>query len=481
MVHLVAEADLTTSVWLVLLLGVIAALLITSNDMPILLGVLLIVSFWATIPRSTSMPPRHLVAAEGESDSATPYFAVLGDSYISGEGADVYYEGDNISTRTYPGYAGECRRAPTAWPMLLNPVDSFDEGDLLGVPQRVLFAACSGAVTADVRQNDTTAATQTGGESTDTDARQAQVRVLADTITASGQPAFVFLSVGGNDAQFSDVGMVCIAPYDCDDYVAKVKAAQLPSVGADLRRTYAEVRSVVADDVPVIAVPYPIPVAEADDCRGVVLTSADRDAINTFALALDAEIKRAATDVGLWYMDTMATSLMDTDTQLCAPNGQSGLNFFDLHPKDGSLWAAINPKNWTHNFIHPNQRGHQVMAEAALRWLTTAPPDSETPDPRCILVSSCIALEPAEGVDLATLASEQPSGQADEPRWPPLIQSLAKTAPNAYLTGGLGVLGFWLIITAAVRRTSETGDRRPSVIERTLTSAPPPPSDTADT
>ena len=484
------KADESTTVWLIVALALVTVLLITSNDTIILLGVLLLVSFWATVPRSVSFPPGQAAvhasndddlvsedSAAGDEDTdvtangttAPPdpnrWFAVLGDSYISGEGADVYYDGQNISTQSFDGYAGQCRKSPTAWPMLLNPVGSYDAGDIENVPRRVLFAACSGAVTSDVRVNEC----GTGDDiepKCKRDDNDDQVADLATEINLIGtSPEFVFISVGGNDVQFSDVGTVCIAPYDCTDYVEKVKDTQLDDIGPDLQRTYAEIRQVVGADVPIIAVPYPIPVSDNPDCRGVILTDRDRDAINGFAAELDDKIREAALVSGVWYLDAMEDALADVDAQLCAPNGQSGLNFLDINPKAGSLWAAIDPRNWTHNFIHPNERGHQAMAAAVMRWLTT---DNDDPqwNPVCILAETCGAAREAAN----QLAGKPSTLNDDESRSPALWYSLGRTAVSAVLVGGLAVFGWWLIFTAIFPRGPATGTRKLSWLERALTS-----------
>lgn len=449
MIH-VAGVDLSTAIWLVAATGIVAVLLTTSNDVPVLLGVLLIVSFWATVPRSASMPDGQTI----DEESNHPYFAVLGDSYISGEGADVYFDGTNWATKNSGEFKSQCRQAPTAWPMMLNPPQTFDEGDLVGVPSRVAFLACSGALTADIR-----------GFDNESDGRDEfeQLELLSEaTEAAGGPPMFVVVSVGGNDAQFSDVGKVCIAPFDCTGFVNDVATAQLAIVGQNLRATYAEIRLAVGVDVPVIAVPYPRPIFKDSDCRGVTLTGPDRDAVNGFAAALDNEIRAAAAEVGVYYMHTMETSLEDTARQLCAPNGQSGLNFFDLNPKAGSLWAALDPRNWTHNFIHPNERGHEAMTAAALRWLTTAPEDFDAPDPRCILEGACTQLQLGNNVSLDELAKAPVRNADAEPTGPPLVRSAAGALIVAYALGALLVLGWWLMITSIFRIRREVRTDAPT-------------------
>jgi hypothetical protein len=67
-----------------------------------------------------------------------PFFVAFGDSYISGEGAERFFEGTN-DTR-----ANQCRRAPTAYPVRLADAGGG------AIPDRLLFPACSGALAVDL-------------------------------------------------------------------------------------------------------------------------------------------------------------------------------------------------------------------------------------------------------------------------------------------------------------------------------------------
>ncbi len=50
-----------------------------------------------------------------------------------------------------------------------------------------------------------------------------------------------------------------------------------------------------------------------------------------------------------------------------------GLNRLALNPKEGALAASINPKNWTHNSLHPTAEGHEAIRQAVVNWLGDHP------------------------------------------------------------------------------------------------------------
>ncbi len=404
--------DPVTSMWIAVTLGIVSVLLITSNATPAVIAVLTLVVAWAGATRDTpDQPGRQPVAGE-------PYFAVLGDSYISGEGAHSYYDGDNDVG------GSECRRAPTAWPQLLNPPDGFGEGATLGVPVRVAFLACSGAVTADIRRN-----------VVDDREQPEQLDALEGVIDTAGAPLFVVVSVGGNDLQFSDVGTQCILPGDCSTFVDKVRASRLALVGDELERTYAEIRLTAGHDVPVIAVPYPRPARDGAVCRGVPLSENDIAEVNTFASDLNAEVAAAAAATGVHVMDTFPDALADSGAQLCEPHGPPGLNFARINPKAGDLWATINPRNWTHNFIHPNEDGHEILAAAALRYLHEHP---------AILDPDHVGDAISEEVRARATAPSTLPAKTKSDVWDPL----GDAAPSVVLVAVVFIGGWWLLLTA---------------------------------
>jgi uncharacterized delta-60 repeat protein len=124
-------------------------------------------------------------------------YVALGDSYSSGEGAldddgNVGDGNDNVGYEANTDIEGqnECHRARNAWPRLLDEMLP----DLTMQPGG--FVACSGAVTANVTD---------GGSGKGAWGEEAQVE------SVSGRTDIATISIGGNDAKFSEALETCIA------------------------------------------------------------------------------------------------------------------------------------------------------------------------------------------------------------------------------------------------------------------------------
>ncbi|WP_170179170.1 LamG-like jellyroll fold domain-containing protein [Solirubrobacter pauli] len=159
---------------------------------------------------------------------------IMGDSYISGEGAYGYLPGtDNHDKAT----KNLCHRSPNTWPArlastLVSGLALFDPVFQQGRPEGdwIAFLACSGAVTGNFWD-----------EASDGDKTPQFDKLTAaewDTID------LVFVSIGGNNAGFSNVIMMCTA-LDCTrskpgPYAAGMKwwrdsmIGKLTQVGADV-------------------------------------------------------------------------------------------------------------------------------------------------------------------------------------------------------------------------------------------------------
>jgi hypothetical protein len=275
----------------------------------------------------------------------------LGDSYISGEGADQYYEGTNT-----PGQS-TCRRAPTAYPPLLILERR------VAIPDRLAFRACSGAKTHQV----------VGPEG----AGGTQVAELLEMVgPADGDITFVLVSTGGNDALFGAVGQTCLLPIDCTE-LAPAFRDNLASVGETLDAAYANLRGQLPG-VPVLVVPYPVPVYP-DRCDESVFSAAEHRFLHDFAQELDETVTASARRAGFHVVDTMPAAL--NDLQLCDPDAEDvGVNFLAANSVLGTVEQSLNPTNWVHNSLHPNARGHEAMRSALVTWLDRHP-NVGPPDP----------------------------------------------------------------------------------------------------
>jgi hypothetical protein len=342
----VQGAGLGGVVLLALIITVLVLMAASDSDSLLVVLVIAAALVWANAPRGATPAPG-LEPVPGQ-----PYALVLGDSYISGEGADEYYEGTNTTVDNADA-TNQCRRAPTAWPVLLA-----ESGGPM--PSRLLFLACSGAETRHILG---TAPARGPAE---------LVQYEREEVRLGRPPEVVLLSVGGNDAGFGTIGQNCVGPGDCsalaDQFLARLRA-----VGGELDRSYAAVRAAVGPEVPVIAVPYPMPLTGAGSCDGVFLTGTERFFIATFVDQLDQVVQAATARAGFLYLSPMKDAFTSVGADLCG-SARKGLNFLDLNAKAGSLWTSLNPTNWVHNSFHPNEHGHELLAQTAAGWLVEHQP-----------------------------------------------------------------------------------------------------------
>ena len=269
-------------------------------------------------------------------------FVALGDSFMSGEGAEAFFEGTNR-----PGES-TCRRAPTAF----APTLALERRD--DIPSRLHFLACSGAVADGIGR---------------------QLDDLPDDL-ALDRVEFVLLSVGGNDALFGTVGRGCLLPIDCTELEA-AWTANLEGVGDRLVEVYREVRTALPGP-PIYVVPYPIPItAEKGDCDHSLFSRREHRFLARFTQSLNATVATAAAEADadptigeVEVVDTMPGAFEAERLRLCDGRaGDVGVNFLAANSVLGSLEQSANPTNWVHNSLHPNARGHEAMRGAFVRWL----------------------------------------------------------------------------------------------------------------
>lgn len=346
---------------------------------------------WASRPGSPEMPDR-LKARSGH-----PYFLVLGDSYISGEGAVEFFKGTN-TVRPSDDRDNECRRAPTAWPVGLATAQPGD------VPGRLLFLGCSGADTENVvtsRRDGVGGPTELG-------------QYLEEVSALRREPTFVILGVGGNDAGFTRIGQTCVAPGDCsaladqffgtssnapDELPSELGPEPLRNITDDLDAAYDRVKRELGD-IPVIAIPYPKPLGTAQGCDQVLFDDGERVFLTKYLDELNKTVRAAARRHGFLYMARMEQSLELYGTTLCDESGlEPGLNFIAFNPKEGGDRDLLSPLNWTHNSLHPNAGGHEAMLNAAITWFREHDSiSSPKPDPSAShVISSLEALYEDKG------------------------------------------------------------------------------------
>ncbi|MFI1766470.1 SGNH/GDSL hydrolase family protein [Streptomyces sp. NPDC020800] len=187
--------------------------------------------------------------AQASSTAATGGYVALGDSYSSGVGSGSY-----ISS------SGSCDRSTKAYPYLWNAAHS---------PSSFAFNACSGATTDDVL------AGQLGSLNSST--------------------ALVSISIGGNDAGFSDVMTTCVLSSDsgCLSKINSAKAYVDSTLPGKLDTVYNAI-SAKAPSARVVVLGYPRFYLLGQSCLG--LSDTKRSAINSAADYIDAAIQKRALD-----------------------------------------------------------------------------------------------------------------------------------------------------------------------------------------
>ncbi|MCC3767090.1 SGNH/GDSL hydrolase family protein [Streptomyces sp. UNOC14_S4] len=203
--------------------------------------------------------PAQAAAKAVAMSDATGYVA-LGDSYSAGVGAGSYDSG-----------SGSCKRSTKAYPALWAAAHT---------PASFTFTACSGARTGDVLSG--------------------QIGAL------NGSTGLVSISIGGNDAGFSDTMSTCVFSDDstCLDRIAQARDYIDGTLPGQLDRVYSAIGA-KAPSAHVVVLGYPRFYRLDEGCAG--LSDVKRSAINDAADAIDAVIAGRAAGHGFTYADPNTT------------------------------------------------------------------------------------------------------------------------------------------------------------------------------
>ncbi|GHE96131.1 lipase 1 [Streptomyces spiralis] len=199
-------------------------------------------------------------SAQASEQAFSGGYVALGDSYSSGVGAGSY-----ISS------SGDCDRSTKAYPYLWNAAHS---------PSSFAFTACSGARTDDVLAN--------------------QLGPLGSATS------LVSITIGGNDAGFSDVMTTCVLQSDssCLSRINTAEAYVDTTLPGKLDNLYSVIRG-KAPNAHVVVLGYPRFYLLGQFCLG--LSDTKRSAINGAADHLDAAIAKIAANHGFTFGDVRTT------------------------------------------------------------------------------------------------------------------------------------------------------------------------------
>lgn len=196
-----------------------------------------------------------LAVSAGAAGAAT--YSALGDSYSSG-----------VGTRTFYNDGTECKRSPLAYP----PKVAADKKLML------TFAACSGAKTSDVLNN------QLGSLNSST--------------------ADVTISIGGNDANFSGVITKCALPWPwtCWGDIENAERFMREKLPGLLDNVYNQIRS-RATKATVVVVGYPR-LFNGQECNGLSrISKGEQERLNQAADVMAGVISGRAGAHGFRFVD----------------------------------------------------------------------------------------------------------------------------------------------------------------------------------
>jgi lysophospholipase L1-like esterase len=204
----------------------------------------------ALVTVATLLAPTTPAAAAGAS------YVALGDSYSSG-----------VGTRSYISDGTSCQRSTYAYPSLVAAARGY----------ALNFRACSGAKISDVTNT--------------------QLSALG------AGTGYVTISVGGNDARFSDVLTECAQPgwmSNCNGAIDKAQAYINNTLPGALATLYASIRT-LAPNAKVVAVGYPR-IFDGEDCNaGTWFSPAEETRLNATADLLNSKTSAAASARGFSF------------------------------------------------------------------------------------------------------------------------------------------------------------------------------------
>ena len=225
--------------------------------------------------------------------AAASQYVALGDSYSSGVGTRVFYE-----------ESGSCKRSPDAY----GPKVAAAKGYTLS------FQACSGATTTEVNEK------QLG--------------------TLSSSTALVTITIGGNDAGFSNVIINCALYYfTCGSAINEANEFISKKLPALLEATYKKIRE-KATTAKVVVLGYPkLFTKEGTTCNVNFLTSGNEKKMNETAEKLDAVIKARAEAIKFTFVNPTAP--------------------FESHEVCSSVEWLNGQSNPLEESYHPNVKGQE--------------------------------------------------------------------------------------------------------------------------
>lgn len=303
-------------------------------------------------------------------------YLVLGDSYISGQGAYSYLEGTDTKNN-------ECHVSLFSYPYLL--AYSLNYNSFHSV-------ACSGAKMNDITntsklyEGQTKAKTKRGDytnqeiNSIITNFQQGYINQLEFVTTY--QPQVITVSIGGNDVGFSNILASCVSPLNFEtcyntyedrlELVRHINAQFLRLVN-----TYQTIKNSSPSDIRIYAIGYPQIVKPGGNCGLNVQLNADEvNFAKQFTEYSNTIIQQAASRAGVLYVDTQNAF---NGHRLCeAKPGKFAVNGLTKGKDFPKLLGGFIHGPFANESYHPTPLGYSLLKDSvasATNGLSTLMPE----------------------------------------------------------------------------------------------------------
>ena len=239
----------------------------------------------------------------------------------------------------------------------------------------LVFDACSGALADQIWKTGQIPATNDGG-------LVGSLPQLKNPFPTK-PPDLVLISIGGNDALFSDIGKGCTFPGSCTD-LEDLFDTNLPSVGTAVTQALEQV-AIGFPDSPIVLVPYPQMLSDTG-CSAAPFNGAEMTYLHGFVQHLDDTLRSAVAAANAKSAEPHITYFGEGERayagqEVCAPTATvKALNTVTFAPTEAATVAErMLPTNWAHNSFHPTAAGHRLMAAALDSWLPVEHPETFGP------------------------------------------------------------------------------------------------------
>ena len=288
---------------------------------------------------------------------------VLGDSYISGEGAGTYLDGTDESDLFSRNM---CHRAPTAYSFLVAKQ----------LEASMVLVACSGALTGHVTGKDAAGAEFPAQYGRSPDGVFGSRAQLVDLDEHTRDLDAVLISIGGNDAGFSTIGRDCVSPLNCavaaPTWYERLESQVYPAIA----QTYAAVKE-RAGDAEVFAMTYPNSLRPTFCGELPWVTKGEWEFLRNFIRRLNRKVRSAAAAAGVRVIDLQRAL---AGHRFC-DHGKRGINFVQVRVKPSTVLDLVHLGDRFKESLHPNVLGHELMGRAVLPRLRALRADELPPPP----------------------------------------------------------------------------------------------------